>query len=222
MAGLLLKNIPTADQKEEARRLIRRAIEGFAKWRLITRTISIAAPNALEGYILAIKSCVAVPGSPKKSTNSIAGWKRRCRNWPLTFPIPATVNGGCLLSTTSGWGGDGLHHLSTVAERVYRELIEIFKTFRFPIRNSLRSGCILPEHMSFLGDIQWRLGKRRTPKRPFVERWKSMTSTRRKSPPTRLPEIALDIASDYLHAALFLAATHRDDEAAEFVRKAAL
>jgi tetratricopeptide (TPR) repeat protein len=36
-----------------------------------------------------------------------------------------------------------------------------------------------------------------------------------------IPEIGLAIASDYLHAALFLAATDRQDEAAELVRMAA-
>jgi serine/threonine protein kinase/cytochrome c-type biogenesis protein CcmH/NrfG len=222
VTGLLLKNNPTADQKEEARRLIRRAAEGFAKVAIDHPDDLARRANALHGYILAIKSCVAVPDF----ANEVDELNRRLEaELPqLLAAFPGSID--CqwrTLSLSHVWMLEVMNYprYLPTAERVYGEMIEIFKTLPHSDPTRPQVWLHLARSYSQLGEIEWRLGKLQEAEAAFARALEIYDEHAAEIAVEPLPEVALTIASDYLHAALFLSATHKNDEAAKLVRKAA-
>ena len=103
------------------------------------------------------------------------------------------------------------------AERVYRDLIEKFKTLPTSDPTRPQTWFHLARAYSYLGDIERRLGKLQEADTAYGQALEIYDEHAAEIAADPLPEIALAIASDYLYAALFLTATHRDDEAGELV-----
>jgi tetratricopeptide (TPR) repeat protein len=121
------------------------------------------------------------------------------------------------------WAGyvmDYTTYLPT-AEHVYHELIEILETLPVSDPKRPQPWFHLARAYFFLAEIEWRLGKVQEAETAFGRALGIYDEHASEIAADPLPEIALDVASDYLHAAFFLSASHRDDEAGELVRKAA-
>jgi hypothetical protein len=181
VAGLLLKNNPTDDQKEEARRLIRRAAEGFAKVAVDQPDNLDRRGSALYGYILAIKSCVAVPGFASEVDELNSRLEVEIPQLAAAFPN----------SSDSQWRMLSLYHVWMLevmnnakylptAERVYSEMIEVFKTLPLSDPTRPQVWFHLARSYAQLGEAEWRLDKLPEAEAALVECWKSMKSTRRK------------------------------------------
>ena len=82
--------------------LIRRATEGFAKVAVDYPDDLNRRGDALYGYILAIQSCVAVPGFAGEVDELNRRLEAEIPQLGVPFPTPAILNGGCFLSTMSG------------------------------------------------------------------------------------------------------------------------
>jgi tetratricopeptide (TPR) repeat protein len=221
VAGLLLKNNPTADQKEEARRLIRRATEGFAKEAVDHPDDLERRGNALNGYIRAINSCIAVPGFAGEVDELNRLLEAEIPQLATAFPNSSDGQWR-MLSLYHAWLWEVMDYTAYLptAERGYLELIEMFKTLPFSDPKRPQPWFHLARAYCLLGDIQRRLDKPQEAEAAIDQALEIYDEHAAEIAADPIPEIALSIASDYLQAALFLTATHRHDEAAELVRKA--
>ena len=223
VATLLLKNIPTADQKEEAHRLVRRATEGFAKVAIDYPGDLDRRMKALEGYILAIRSCAAVPGF----TEEVDELNRRLEEDVTLLAADFPRSSDCRWRTAVlylAWAVELVDNAIDlpVAERQIRNANEIFENRFLSDPKQPLAWLFLARTYVVLGDIQWQLDKLDEAGAAFRRALEIHDEHAAEIDVDPLPIAALDVASDYLHSSLFSVATHRNDEAAELVRKAAL
>jgi tetratricopeptide (TPR) repeat protein len=70
-----------------------------------------------------------------------------------------------------------------------------------------------------LGEVEWQLAKSDDAEASFRRALEIYDEHAAEIAADPLPDVALAVASNYIHIALFFTATHRDDEAAELLRK---
>jgi tetratricopeptide (TPR) repeat protein len=178
--------------------------------------------NALQGYILAIESCVGVTGFAGEVDELNRRLEAEIPQLAAAFPNSSD----CQWLTASlyhHWAGyvmDYTTYLPT-AEHVYHELIEILETLPVSDPKRPQPWFHLARAYFFLAEIEWRLGKVQEAETAFGRALGIYDEHAAEIAADPLPDIAIHVASDYLHAAFFLSATHRDDEAGELVRNAA-
>ncbi len=222
LAGILLKSSPTAEQKEEARRLIRRATEAFGQ-------VPIDYPNdldrrihALDGYGKAIMACADVPDF----ANEIDELNRRHAEEIPQFlaAFPDSSDGQWwTASLYRGWAKSLYpygNYLPT-AERAFTNAIDILEKLSVAEPSKLPAVWLyLVDTYLYLGDIKWRLSGLEDAEpayRRAIDIFAERTAELEAGTPDREYQA---IVIDYLCIADFLAANERSDQAAEFVRKA--
>jgi serine/threonine protein kinase len=213
-----------AIRAEEAHRQIRQAIEAYSQ-------VPIDHPNdfdrrlaATKGFVAIIKMCIVTPGF----ANEVEEANRR-----LEAELPAMLaafsnSSECQRLTAhiyTEWSNElepFAAYLPT-AEHAQREQIEIVERLLDADPNRPSLWLYFANMYVCLGDTQWRLAK---PEHKMAyERAMEIYDERAAEfaeVSAANPREFQRISGDYLRLAYYLARTHREDEAAEFVRQAAL
>ena len=218
LAGLLLTNKPTGAQKEEARRLIQWAIEEDVQ-------VAVDFPDNLEhrrkaaaGFVQLLKICIAAPGF----AGEVDELNRR-----LAAELPQLLaafpdSGDCQSQTAniySHWANGLLpysNYLPT-AEHAYRKSVEIAERLSHSEPNRPGVWLYLANTYCWLGQVQWRSAKPEDAEAAYRRAMEiyDQHAAEIATEPTPYTKI-----NDYLCFANYLVATHKEVEAAEFVRKA--
>jgi tetratricopeptide (TPR) repeat protein len=220
LAGLLLTNNPTDAQKQEARRLVRHAIEEYGQVAVDSHDNLDRRLIAAAGFVELIKICVAAPGF----SGEVDEVNRR-----LTAGLPkllaafpdSSICQWQTAETYSDWANGLLpysNYLPT-AEDAYRKSIEIVE--KLSQSDPKRPGIwlYLANTYAWLGNVQQRLAKLEEADAAYRRAMEIYDQHAAEIAKDATPYIAIN---DYLQFALYLAATHREEEAAELVRKAAV
>jgi serine/threonine protein kinase len=228
LAGLLLASKPPSDdQKDEARRLIQQAIERYRQMATESPNDFRSRMNAADGYALALTTYAPVPGF----ADEVDELSRL-----LTAELPQLLaafsdSNQCqweIAMCYLTWGRalvSSNDFLPTV-EYPFRKSIEILEKYSLSDPHRPYVWIWLSHAYACLGDIQWRLGRPEDAEAALQRAIKICDEHEAKIVADIAAEpfsgINLEIVATYLEHALLLAATHREDEAAESVPKATL
>jgi serine/threonine protein kinase len=228
LAGLLLASQPPSDdQKDEARRLIQQAIERYRQIATDSPNDYRSRMNAADGYALALTTYAPVPDFADE-VNELS----RLLEAELPQLLAAFSDSNqcqweiamCYLS----WGR-ALAMSSDYPPTVdfpFRKSIEILENYSLSDPHRPYLWIWLSNSYAVLGDVQWRLGRLEDAEASFQSAIKICEEHEAKIAADIAGEpfsgINLEIAATYLEHGLLLAASHREDEAAESVRKATL
>jgi serine/threonine protein kinase len=228
LAGLLLASKPPSDdQKDEARGLIQQAIERY-------RQMASESPNdfrsqmkAADGYALALFTYAPVSGF----ANEVDELSRL-----LTAELPQLLaafsdSNQCqweIAMCYLTWGralAMSNEYLPTV-DFPFKKSIEILENYSLSDPHRPYLWIWLSSSYAWLGDVQWRLGKLEDAEAALQRAIEICNEHEAKIAADIATEpfsgSNLEIVATYLEHALLLAATHREDEAAESVPKATL
>jgi tetratricopeptide (TPR) repeat protein len=224
LAGILLKSSPTAEQKEEARRLIRRAIDGFGQVAIDYPNDLMRRVDALDGYGQAIMACSNVPDFALEIDELNRRHTVEIPKFLAAFP-DSTDGQWWTASLYRGWAKCLYpygNHLP-MAQRAFTNAIEIYEKLSVTESSKLPSVWLyLVDTYLYLADIQWRLSGLEAAGPAFrraMEIFEEHTAELEAGTPDKEYQA---IAIDYVCIADFLVATEREEEAAEYVRKATL
>jgi tetratricopeptide (TPR) repeat protein len=228
MAGLLLaSNKPNHAQSEEARRLILRAIGAYRRAPIDYPDDFRSRMNATDGHVLAIQTCAAVPGLSEEVAEMSRWLQAELPQLAAAFPDSSQCQWEIAMCYLS-WGrtlATYNDYLPTV-EYPLRKSIEILEKYSRTDPNRPYAWIWLSNSYACLGDVQWRLDRPEDAEAALQRAVKICDEHEAKIAADittePFPAINLDIVATYLEYALFLAATHREKEAAEFVHKANL
>jgi tetratricopeptide (TPR) repeat protein len=207
-----------AARTEEAHRQIREAIEAYSR-------LAIEHPDDLDHRVNAIgiiNVCVAAPGL----SDEVEDLNRR-----LTAELPRLLadfpnSSDCQWRSAVKYQHWALAlapysaHLATT-EHAFIQLIEILQQLSLsdPKRPSL--WWFLADSHVNLGEAYWRLGRTAEAGEAFRRAMEIYDEHAAEIAADQTPNLACGIAVDYGLVAYFLAYTHRENEAAELMRKAA-
>jgi tetratricopeptide (TPR) repeat protein len=178
--------------------------------------------NAIAGFIATVKVCVAAPGF----ADEVDELNRR-----LTAELPKLLADFPNSSDCQWRSAVKYQHWALVlapysahlaaAEHAFIELIDILEQLSLsdPKRPSLWS--FLADSYINLGDMYWRLGRIEHAGEVFRRAMEIYDEHAAEISADVTPDLANGIAVDYVLVAYFLACAHRENEAAELMRKAA-
>ena len=211
-----------AARTEEARRHIRQAVEEYSR-------LAIAYPEDLErrltaiaGFIEIVKVCVAAPGLADEADQL---------NRRLTAELPKLLadfpdSSDCQWRSAvkyQHWAFALVPHSTylATAEHALTELIELLE--KLSLSNPKRPGLwwFLADSYAWLGESNWRSGMTENAGEAFRRALKIYDEHAAEIAADPTPNLADGIAANYVLLAYFFASTHLEDEAAEFVLKAA-
>jgi tetratricopeptide (TPR) repeat protein len=222
VAGLLLKNNPTADQKEEARRLIRRATEGFAKVAVDHPDDLDRRVNAAFGFVELFKICAVTPDFAKEVEEVNRRLEAELTQLAASFP----ESNDCqwwISCISRAWGYELMDYTAflPMAERHLREAGALLEK-HFPSDPKRPDAWWhLANNYVNLGEAQWKLSKLQEAEAAFRRAVNLFDEHAAEISADPLPVVAVEAASDYIRAALFFIAINKHEEATELVRKAA-
>jgi serine/threonine protein kinase len=223
LAELLLANNPSDAQKHEAHRLFRRAFEGYSR-------VAAEYPNELDrrakallGYARAIKPYAATPGFAGVVDELNRGLERELPQLLAAFPGSNDCQWRAAMVYRE-WAfqlGDYTAYLPT-AERAFSKSIEILE--KMPSSDPNRPGVwsFLADSYMFLGDTQARLTKPDHAAAAFDRAIVIYDQHADDDPADPTLRVRFGYAFSHARLAYYLATTDRQQEATEYLRKAAL
>jgi tetratricopeptide (TPR) repeat protein len=216
----------SAARTEEARQQIRQVIEAYSQ-------VAIEYPDdfdlrykALDGYMIALKTCVATPGLEREVDELSRRLETELPKFLAAFPDSSDCQWNaamCYLSLVRILFANS-DRLSTL-ERASSQAADILEKVSLSDPDRPYVWIWLAHANTYLGDVQWRSGRPDDAEERF--------RTAMEIYDQHAAKIAADIAADPFHHinleiiyahldyAFFSIATYREQEAAEFVRKAA-
>jgi serine/threonine protein kinase/tetratricopeptide (TPR) repeat protein len=227
LAGLLLtNNPPTETQKDEAHRLIRRAIEAYRRAPLDRPGDFRSRMNATDGCVLAIQTCAAAPGFGKEVAEMIRVLETELPQLAAAFSNSDQCQwevAMCYLSL----GRVLFEHRDyrSTTEHAYRESIEFLTNYSLSDPNRPYLWAWLAASYVGLGEVQRESGRlvdAEATMKLAMELYNGHEANIAAdviAPP--LPDFDSEIISYHLICAFSLATNHRE-EAAKLVRTAAL
>jgi tetratricopeptide (TPR) repeat protein len=211
-----------AARTEEAHRQIRQAIEEYGRVAIEYPDDLDRRARALDGYAIAIGPCVAAPGF----TGEVDELNRR-----LEAELPKLLaafpdSSDCQWHTSMiyrGWAFELLANVAylSTAEHALSESTGVLERLSLSDPKWPNVWFYLADTYIYLGDIQLRSAKLQDAEAAFRRAMEIFDKHAVEIAAYSKPKMPLWIANDYVQLAYFLASTHREDEAAKFVRKAA-
>jgi tetratricopeptide (TPR) repeat protein len=227
MAGLLLANNPPTDpQKDEAHRLIRRAIEAYRRAPLDHPGDFRSRMNATDGCVSAIQTCAAAPGFGEEVAEMIRLLETELPQLAAAFPDSDQCQWEVAMCYL-GLGRVLFEHRDyrSTSEHAYRESIKFLRKFSLSDPNRRYLWAWLAASYVGLGELQRESGRLVDAEATMKLAMEIYNGHEAKiaadvaAPP--LPDFDSEIISYHLLCAFPLADNHRE-EAAKLVRKAAL
>jgi serine/threonine protein kinase len=221
VAGLLLQNNPSANQKEEARRLTRRAIEGYGQ-------VAVDYPDdlnrrlkATQGYVDVVRLAAVLPDFADEVDEAHRRFSSEIQSLLVTFPKSTDCQWQCAM-LYRGWAFAVSESSSYIAleEQAHREAIRLLESETLVSANPLRNSHGLASTHGSLGDFLLRTGRLEDAEQAF--RGAIGTYEQRPAEPVREPVEEVELVVDYSIFACLLADTQRQQEAVDLLRAAAL
>jgi tetratricopeptide (TPR) repeat protein len=216
-----------AARLEEAHRQIREAIDAYDRMAMDRPDDLERRYRALNGYAAVIKMCVTAPGFETEVDELSRRLEAELPKYRADFPDSSAcqwnaamcyMSLGRVLSSNSD-------HQSTV-EHALNQAIDILEKLSLADPDESYVWIWLANANTHLGDVLWRSGRpedAEAPLRTAMEIYDQHAAKIAADIAARpFPGINLEIIYSHLYYAFFLVATHREQEAAEYVRKAAL
>jgi serine/threonine protein kinase len=160
VAGLLLKNKPTSDQKDEARRLIRRFIEVYSQAPIDHPDDFRTRMNAADGFVLAIQTCVSVAGFSDEIDEMILRLQSELPQVAADF----RDSNQCQWEVAMCYLGLGRmlfdhSNYQSTTEHAYHESIDFLMKYSLSDPNRPYLWIWLGESYVCLSEIQWQSGR---------------------------------------------------------------
>jgi tetratricopeptide (TPR) repeat protein len=219
LAGLLLSNNPSGAQKQEARQLLRRAIDRYSQVAVDSRDELERRLKAADGYVEVAKLCAADPDLAPEIDETHRRLTAELEELLASFPD--SIHCQEQVAHRYRLWALAVQDLNLV-EQALREAVKLFDTVSRIEPKQPFNWFFLAESYMYLGDALWRSTKLKDAGDAFgramdvydqheAEIWNALP-----------PANASELAYDYVRIADFLANTHRETDAAELVRKAIL